>query len=267
MTERPELEGKVAVVTGGAAGLGRAIVERFVAAGARVVIADIDAVAGADLAAQLGDRAMSVATDVADDVAVQAAIDAAVERFGGLHVMVNNAGIGGAPRGFLSDDLRDFDRIVAVNLRGVMVGSQRAARHMVDHGGGSIVNITSVGGINAGSGVMTYRATKAAVIHVSRSIAVELAPANVRVNCIAPAHIPTAINAHYDQDAIIRALQPLPRAGTPADVAEAALFLASDRAAQITGVVLPIDGGTTAGLPPSAIRELLATPPGADEKP
>jgi NAD(P)-dependent dehydrogenase (short-subunit alcohol dehydrogenase family) len=108
---------------------------------------------------------------------------------------------------------------------------------------------------------MAYRATKAAVIHLTRSMAVELARHSVRVNCIAPAHIPTSINTTFDQSAIIRAMQPLQRQGTPRDVAETAAFLASDRAAQITGVVLPVDGGTTAGPPPRSMKELLATPP------
>ena len=102
---------------------------------------------------------------------------------------------------------------------------------------------------------MAYRATKAAVIHVTRSIAVELAAHDVRVNCIAPGHIPTAINAALDQSLIVRAMQPLQRIGSPEDVAEAALFLASDRAAQITGIVLPVDGGTTAGSPPRSIKD------------
>jgi NAD(P)-dependent dehydrogenase (short-subunit alcohol dehydrogenase family) len=248
-----ELAGKVAVVTGGANGLGRAMVERFAAAGAAVVIADVDEERGAALADELGDRAAFLATDVADADQLQAAVVAAVERFGGLHVMVNNAGVGGSRRRFLDDDLRDFERVTRVNLYGVMVGSQRAARHMAAHGGGSIVNITSIGGINAGAGVTTYRATKAAVIHFTRSIAIDLAEHSIRANCIAPAHIPTEINAHYDQSQIIAMMQPLQRQGSPRDVAEAALFLASDRAAQITGIVLPVDGGTTTGPP---VRDL-----------
>jgi NAD(P)-dependent dehydrogenase (short-subunit alcohol dehydrogenase family) len=172
--------------------------------------------------------------------------------------MCNNAGISGSPKRFLDDDFADFDRVMAVNIFGVMVGTQRAARHMAEQGGGAIVNTTSIGGINAGAGVMTYRASKAAVIHFTRAIAVELAAKKVRVNCIAPAHIPTAINATFDQSAIIRATQPLQRQGTPRDVAEAALYLASDRAAQITGIVLPVDGGTTAGPPPRSPKDLLA---------
>jgi NAD(P)-dependent dehydrogenase (short-subunit alcohol dehydrogenase family) len=253
-----QLDGKVAIVTGGASGLGRAMVELFVEQGARVVVADVDAEVGAAVAAELGDAAAFQPTDVADAEQVQAAVDVAVDRFGGLDVMCNNAGIGASHKRFLQDDFADFERVIAVNVYGVMVGTQRAARHMAEHGGGAIVNTTSIGGINAGAGVMSYRASKAAVIHFTRSVAIELAAASIRVNCIAPAHIPTAINATFDQAAIIRAMQPLQRQGTPRDVAEAALYLASDRAAQITGIVLPVDGGTTAGPPPRSMKDLLS---------
>jgi NAD(P)-dependent dehydrogenase (short-subunit alcohol dehydrogenase family) len=254
----PALDGKVAIVTGGASGIGAAMVERFVEEGARVVIADVNAEGGEAMAERLGAAAVFHATDVADADQIQAAVDRAVAAFGGLDVMCNNAGVGGSPKRFLDDDFADFDRVMAVNIFGVMVGIQRAGRYMAEHGGGSIVNTTSIGGINAGGGVMAYRASKAAVIHITRSTAVELAGSNIRVNCIAPAHIPTAINATFDQSKLVRAMQPLQRVGAPSDVAEAALFLASDHAAQITGVVLPVDGGTTAGPPPRPLKELLA---------
>ena len=256
-----ELSGKVAIVTGGASGLGRAIVEVFAEEGARVVIADVDADGGKTLAAELGSPASFKATDVAEAEDVQELVDFAVDEFGGLHIMVNNAGIGGSHQRFLEDDFDDFERTMGVNIFGVMVGCQRAARHMAEHGGGVITNITSIGGINAGPGVMAYRASKAAVIHLTRSVAIELAQRGIRVNCIAPAHIPTAMNATFDQKAIVRAMQPLQRLGSPRDVAEAVLYLSSDRAAQITGIVLPVDGGTTAGPPPRPMKELLARRP------
>ncbi len=150
---------------------------------------------------------------------------------------------------------------MAVNVRGVMLGCQRAARYMAEHGGGSIINTTSIGGINAGAGLMTYRASKAAVVHLSQCIAIDFAQHGIRVNCIAPAHIATAINATYDQTSIVRAMQPLQRMGAPSDVAEAMVFLASDRSAQITGIVLPVDGGTTAGPPPADVTKLMSKVP------
>jgi NAD(P)-dependent dehydrogenase (short-subunit alcohol dehydrogenase family) len=260
MTMGSELAGKVAIVTGGASGLGRGMVERFVEEGAKVVVADVDSDGGEALVAQLGPTVAFKRTDVADADQIQDVVDFAVETYGGLHVMCNNAGIGGSFKSFLDDDFADFDRVMAVNIFGVLVGSQRAARHMVQHGGGAIVNTSSIGGINAGAGVMAYRATKAAVIHITRSIAVELARHSIRVNCVAPAHIPTPINAALDQTLIVRAMQPLQRVGTPRDVADAVLYLAGDRAAQVTGIVLPVDGGTTAGPPPKSVRDLMAPP-------
>ena len=181
------------------------------------------------------------------------AVDFAVEHFGGLHVMFNNAGVGSALNAFLDDDFTDFERVMGVNLFGVMVGSQRAARHMRANGGGSIINNSSIGGITAGAGVVTYRASKAAVIHFTKSIAADLGRYGIRVNCIAPAHIATDIT-RYDQGPVLKFMQPLRRQGQPDDVANAVLYLASDRAAQVSGVVLPIDGATTAGPPPNQLK-------------
>ncbi len=257
-----DLAGKVAIVTGGASGIGRGTVEKFVAEGARVVIADVATDKGEALAAALGPDTFFVRTDVSDPEQVGALVATAVEKFGGLHVMVNNAGLSGTMHNrFLNDDLADFHRVMAVNVLGVMAGTRDAARHMSAHGGGSIINMTSIGGIQAGGGVMTYRASKAAVIQFTKSAAIELAYYEIRVNAIAPGNIPTPFvassAANMDQEEIeryeagiremMRADRPLKREGTPEDVAEAALYLASDRSRYVTGTVLPVDGGTSAG--------------------
>ncbi len=243
-----ELDGKVAIVTGGAAGIGRATVERFVAEGARVVIADIDVDGGSALADELGDAARFHPTDVSDAEQVQAVVDAAVEHFGGLHVMFNNAGVGSGMTPFLHDDLRGFRREMDVNVFGTMVGSQRAARHMKEHGGGVIINNSSIAGIDGGPGLVTYRTIKAAVIHFTKVIATDLGPYGIRVNCVAPGHIKTAIT-NYEIDPIVRYTQPLQRTGRPEEAAHAVVFLASDKAAHISGAVLTVDGGATAGMP------------------
>ncbi len=256
-----ELPGRVAIVTGAASGLGRGIAQRFAAEGARVVIADVDVDGGEALAAALGNDAIFVHTDVSDPDQVGALVAATVAKFGGLHVMVNNAGVSGRLRRLLDDDLSDFHRVMGVNVLGVMAGTRDAARHMAGHGGGSIVNLTSIGGIQAGGGVMVYRASKAAVIQFTKSAAIELAQHEIRVNAIAPGNIPTPILASSAEDLDPAELErfearirqgmrddrPLKREGTPDDVAEAALYFATDRSRYVTGTVLPVDGGTVAG--------------------
>lgn len=267
-----ELSGKVAIVTGGASGLGRATVELFLKEGARVVIADLDAARGEDLARTLGPAALFKRTDVANADDVQALVDFAVDRFGGLHVMFNNAGISGTTYDrFLDDPLTDFQRMMDVNLLGVMLGTQRAARHMAGNGGGSIVNNSSMAAIKAGLGVTIYRAAKAAATHFTKCVAIDLAAYGVRVNCVAPGHIRTEMTAYsapgMTPDVVERvkkavaevtdSSRPLKRQGTPEDVAQAALYLASDRSAQITGVVLPVDGGASAGDAVNHLRNIL----------
>jgi NAD(P)-dependent dehydrogenase (short-subunit alcohol dehydrogenase family) len=257
-----DLDGKIAVVTGGASGIGRATVQRFLAEGARVVIADVQTDRGEELCAALGPDTVFCRTDVSDPEQVEALISTAVGSFGGLHVMVNNAGGSGTMhRKFLDDDLADFDHVMRVNVLGLMAGTRDAARHMAAHGGGSIINMTSIGGIQAGGGVMTYRASKAAVIQFTKSAAIELAHYEIRVNAIAPGNIPTPLlatsAANIDQGQIeqyeaairetMRADRPLKREGTADDIAEAALYFASERSRYVTGTVLPVDGGTVVG--------------------
>ncbi len=259
-------------MTGGASGIGLATVELFVAEGARVVIADVDRAAGEALAGRLGQAARFFAVDVSKRAEVDALVAFAVEQFGRLDVMFNNAGISCAAfPDFLDDTLEDFDRVVAVNLLGPMLGTQIAARVMARQGtGGSIINTASIAGILAGQAMISYRVTKAGVVHFSKSAAIELARHGVRVNCIAPGHIQTAMSA-FEQgsaadnvtalareiDAIYLSNQPLKQRGLPEDVAQAALFLASERSKFATGMVMPVEGGVTAGDPVNHLADIL----------
>lgn len=268
-----ELKDKVAIITGGASGIGKATVERFVAEGVNVVIADVNAEVGEAMAAELGDSAVFKVTDVSDGDAVQALVDYAIDTFGGLDIMFNNAGISGAqyPR-LLDDDLADFEKVIGINLFGVMRGTQAAARYMRDHGGGIILNTASIAGVLPGQALMSYRTSKAAVIHFTKCSAIDLAEYNIRVNCLVPGHIRTPLTSFSipgmsdeQMQKVREALapvwdsnQPLKRHGSPEDVANAALFLCSDKSAQITGTTMPIDGGITAGDPVNHLQEIFA---------
>jgi NAD(P)-dependent dehydrogenase (short-subunit alcohol dehydrogenase family) len=268
-----DLAGKVAIVTGGASGIGRATVELFVAEGAKVVIADLDAARGEELAASLGEDAVFQKTDVSKRAEVQALVDLAISRFGGLHVMFNNAGIGGKMYpNFLDDDLEDYERVLGVNLMGVVYGTQFAARHMAKHGGGVVINTASIAGLLPGYTLMQYRSSKSAVIGFSKAVAIDLAGHNVRVNVLAPGSIKTPMTdfgepgmtpedvarIRVETDKVFMSYQPLKRQGRPEDAAQAVLFLASDRAAQVTGIVMPIDGGITAGDPINHAADIMA---------
>ena len=259
-----ELAGKVAVVTGGASGLGLGMVETFLAEGARVVIADVNLEAGAEVAARLGEEAAFRHTDVADPGDVTGLVRFAMERFDGLHVMVNNAAIPGPMfPGLLATEFDAFDRIMRVNLLGVMAGTQQAARQMAATGGGSIINLSSIAGLQATAGPVMYAASKAAIVMFTKCAAIDLGEHAVRVNCIAPAHIETSILSKLLDDlpqeerektlknirAGMQLRQPLQRQGMAKDVAEAAVFFASDRSCYVTGTVLSVDGGAAAGAP------------------
>lgn len=262
-----ELSGKVVVITGGSSGIGLGAAQRFVAEGAQVVIADLDPDRGEAVAADLGEAAAFQRTDVADPDQVTAVVAFAVERFGGLHVMFNNAGISGVRHPTLfDDDFADFHRVMDVNLLGVMVGTREAARHMSTAGGGSIINISSIGGMQAAPSQWAYHLSKSSVIMFTKAAAIGLGQHHVRVNCIAPGNIETPILeqtmvAHLPEEeraetmerirAYIISKQPLPVQGTTEDIAEAALYFASDRSSYVTGTVLPVDGGLVAGPPAS----------------
>jgi NAD(P)-dependent dehydrogenase (short-subunit alcohol dehydrogenase family) len=269
-----ELLGKVAIVTGGANGIGRAAVELFVEEGAKVVIADIDEERGRALSIALGPSTRFKRADVGKGEDVQALVDFAVAEFGGLHIMFNNAGLSDLAYGrLLDEDFARFEGVMRINVLGVMLGTQSAARHMAQHGGGSIINTSSIGGVKAGHGFPIYRTAKAGIIHFTKSAAIELGGFLIRVNCICPGNIPTdmgtfaapepgmAATAADRMRATIRAIrmnhQPLKRQGEPRDIGQAALFLGSDRSLQITGQVLSVDGGATAGEARSQIQEIM----------
>jgi NAD(P)-dependent dehydrogenase (short-subunit alcohol dehydrogenase family) len=268
-----ELAGKVAIITGGASGIGKATVELFVAEGAKVVIADIQDEAGEDLAAKLGDAAVFMHTDVSREADMQAVVDLAVERFGGLDIMFNNAGMScGAYPSFLDDKLDDFDRVMRVNVLGAMLGTRNAARVMAKKGtGGVILNTSSIAGTLAGMAMMTYRASKAALIQFSKSSAIDLAQHGIRVNCIVPGHVRTDLSSFGEKgadsglaariDAGVNAVylsnQLIKRRGEPDDVANVALFLASDKSRHMTGAVLPVEGGVTVGDPVNHLQDIM----------
>jgi len=266
-----EMAGKVAIVTGGSRGLGRGMVELFVEEGAKVVIADLLEYEGRELASALGDAARFRKTDVSSRDDMQGLIDFAVSEFGGLHALVNNAGLSDNAYGSLLDaDFEAFERVMAVNVKGVMLGTQIAARHMAQNGGGSITNVSSISGIQPGFGFFNYRASKAAVVNFTQTAAIELGVNLIRVNCICPGNIPTPMGtyaasdndeqARRIQDAVAEVRmgwQPLKRQGSPRDIAEAALFLASDRSRQISGQILSVDGAATAGMAKSLIAEIM----------
>jgi NAD(P)-dependent dehydrogenase (short-subunit alcohol dehydrogenase family) len=267
-----ELAGKVAVVTGGSRGLGRGMVELFVEEGARVVIADLLEYEGRELALALGEDAVRFRrTDVSSRDDMQGLVDFAVSEFGGLDAICNNAGLSDNAYGSLLEaDFDAFDRVMSVNVKGVMLGTQIAARHMAKNGGGSVINVSSISGIQPGFGFFNYRASKAAVVNFTQTAAIELGVNLVRVNCICPGNIPTPMGTYAASDDDEKAKriqeavaevrmgwQPLKRQGSPRDIAEAALFFASDRSRQVSGQVLSVDGAATAGMAKSLIAEIM----------
>ncbi len=254
------LEGKVAAITGGCSGIGRASVEHFVREGAQVVIGDILDENGAQIDAEFGDKVAYIHTDVSKEADIKAMVDLAVSKYGRLDCLFNNAGFGGESTPIAELTTEGFNDTVGVLLLGVMLGMKHAAPIMVAQGSGSIINTASIAGLGTGYGPHIYSAAKAAVVHTSKTVAMELGPKNVRVNAICPGGIATAIFgrglglpsqlAEKSAEAVKKGLenwQPIKRTGEPSDIAEAAVYLASDASSFVTGHALVVDGGATLG--------------------
>lgn len=247
--------GKSVVVTGGAKGIGRGIVERFVREGARVIVADVNLEAARAVEAEADGRAVAVATDVTDPDSVEAAVAEAVRRFGGLDVMVNNAGIVFVSP-LVDADVEQWRRILDVNVLGVFLGCRAAGRRLIAQGrGGVIVNASSGGGRHGVPNFAHYCATKAAIIMLSQSLAIELAPHRVRVNCYTPGHIVTPLwdtiaagfaeRAGTTREEVLETfLKTIPwgRFGTPEDVAGAVSWLCTDDAEYVSGQCIAMNG-------------------------
>ena len=242
-----QLDGKVAVVTGGASGFGEAIARRFAQAGARVVVGDIAEEAGARVAEEIGGA--FVRADVSQGADVARLVEEARGRFGGLQIVVNNAGYSHRNRPMLEVDEAEFDRVYAVNVKSIFHAAHAAVPMMREGGGGVILNVASTAGVRPRPGLTWYNGSKGAAITLTRSMAVELAPDGIRVCALNPVAGETGMLATFlgedteERRAAFRATIPLGRLSRPSDVASAALFLASDEAAFVTGVCLEVDGG------------------------
>lgn len=249
------LAGKVAVITGGASGMGRATVMRFLAEGARVVVADYNEKAGQETLAQAKNAGQTnnvrfIRTDVAKETDIIAMVDCATSQFGRLDVVFNNAGVGGVIGPVWDITEEEWDYTFDVLTKGVFFGIKHAARAMKKQGqGGVIINTASTAGLSGGSGPLVYSAAKAAVVNLTKAAAVQLAPDRIRVNAICPGAILTGLTDQGNPEAAAKGMdtfQPWPDHGVGDDIAGAVLFLASDDSRFVTGEALVVDGGLTA---------------------
>ena len=258
MTDR--LKDKVAVITGAASGIGLATLGLFVEEGARVIAADLQEEAGRALEKQYPGVVRFVRCDVTAPSQIKAAIDLAAAEFGGLDVLFNNAGSGGSPAGVEDWDADGWDFTHALLLRAVAAGSSYATPHMKRRGGGSIINTSSISGLQAGYAPIAYSVAKAAVLHYTRLAATELSAHRIRINAVVPGYIATSIfgkGLGMDVEGAKKLAavvaersglaNPIGRSGQPRDIAEAVLFLASDAAGFVTGTHITVDGGITIG--------------------
>ncbi len=243
------LDGKTAIVTGGASGFGAGIVQKFLAEGAHVLIADINGDAAQDLAAQLGPNALAQQVDVGDGASVQTMADAAHAEFGQLDILVNNAGVTHLPTPLEEVSEADFDRVFAVNMKSVYLTARAFVPQMKANGVGAILNVASTAGLSPRPNLNWYNASKGWMITATKTMAIELAPSGIRVNAICPVAGETPLLKSFmgEDTPEIRAkflsTIPLGRFSTPEDMANAACFLCSDEASMITGTALEVDGG------------------------
>lgn len=243
------LDGKAAIVTGAASGFGAEMARVFASEGARVVIADLNGEGAEAVASEIGGAAHAVPCDVTRRQDIQAAVNAALTVHGGLDILVNNAGFTHVNRPMLDVDEAEFDQVFAVNVKSIYLAAQSVVPVMRERGGGVILNTASTAGLRPRSGLTWYNGSKGAAITLTKSMAVELAPDNIRVNALCPVAGDTPMLGRFmgadtpAKRAQFIATVPLGRLSTPRDIADAALYLASDEARFITGVAMEIDGG------------------------
>ncbi len=243
------LNGKTAIVTGGASGFGAGIVKKFVAEGARVMIADINAEAAKAMAQEIGEQAIAQAVDVSNSESVSQLAAAAIMAFGKLDILVNNAGVSHMPAALDDISEEDFDRVLAVNVKSVYLTARHLVPHMKANKAGAILNVASTAGVSPRPRLSWYNASKGWMITATKSMAVELAPLGIRVNAINPVAGETPLLKTFmgedtpEMRAKFLATIPIGRFSTPEDMGNAACFLCSDEASMVTGIAMEVDGG------------------------